>query len=169
MAPGGAASRHMGHPPGRGATGGTPKRMCSDLDSDSGCRALNPEASGLRLSRPRRCALAPCPGPAPAKKRSSVQLHRAARQDSTPGYEKLGTVAVPPKCGVKGCLRPATMTLVATLRRPRGVSVPALDSVCPAHANKFRPGTKYTALRDGSIKFGGFRPNCTVQTVRPIA
>jgi hypothetical protein len=60
------------------------------------------------------------------------------------------------------------MTLESIQHRPRGVTQPVLDFVCPRHANKFKPGTKYTANQDGSIKFGGFRPNRMVETVGPI-
>jgi hypothetical protein len=71
------------------------------------------------------------------------------------------------KCAVKGCMATATMVLASTLQGPRGPAGTALDYVCPAHASRFKPGTRYTA--DGyGIKFGGFRPNCTVQTVGPI-
>ena len=72
------------------------------------------------------------------------------------------------KCAVRGCLTTATMVLTSTLHGARGSGQSVLAHVCPAHANQFRPGTQYTLKREGSIKFGGFRPNCTVETVGPI-
>jgi hypothetical protein len=76
-------------------------------------------------------------------------------------------MAEPQKCAVKGCMATATMALTSTLQGARGLSATALDNVCPAHASRFKPGTRYTA--DGyGIKLGGFRPNCTVQSVGPI-
>ena len=62
----------------------------------------------------------------------------------------------------------ATSVLQGTWLGARGFSQPVREYVCPAHADKFKPGTRYTAKYDGSIKFGGFRPNCTVESVAPL-
>ncbi len=60
------------------------------------------------------------------------------------------------------------MLLASTVRPSRKIQLPRLDGVCAAHADQFRPGTRYTSHRDGSIKLGGFRPDTTVDTVNPI-